>query len=88
MLIISFRHFRAVRAARKAGQLRDAVSKDGGDALGLGIKTQETDAEKRLRVRNFCSGGFHWSVFAVGYVVTFIIGCIAIPHIFPPVKWY
>lgn len=33
MLFISFRHFRAVRAARKAGvepQLRGAVSKDGG----------------------------------------------------------
>lgn len=28
----------------------------GGDALGLGIKTQETEAEKRLRTRNFCNG--------------------------------
>lgn len=33
-----------------------------------------------------CAGGFHWSISAVGYVVTFIIGCVAIPHIFPPVK--
>lgn len=24
----------------------------------------------------------------IGYVVFFVIGCIAIPHVFHPVKWY
>lgn len=33
-----------------------AVSKDGGDILGLGIRTQESDKERSLRTRNFVNG--------------------------------
>ena len=36
----------------------------------------------------FLETSFHWSVSLIGYLVFFVIGCTAIPHIFPPVKWY
>ena len=34
----------------------------------------------------FVQGAFHWSVSVIGFCVFFVIGCVAIPHVFPPVK--
>ena len=47
---------------------------------------QETQEERSLRTRVFVQGAFRWYVSIVGFVVFFVIGCIAIPHIFSPVK--
>ncbi len=47
---------------------------------------QETEEERSLRTRVFVQGAFHWSVSIIGYCVFFVIGCIAIPHVFTPVK--
>ncbi len=47
---------------------------------------QETEEERSLRTRVFVQGAFHWSVSLIGYCILFIIGCIAIPHVFSPVK--
>ena len=43
---------------------------------------QETQEERSLRTRVFVQGAFRWYVSIVGFVVFFVIGCIAIPHIF------
>jgi len=47
---------------------------------------QETQEERSLRTRVFVQGAFRWYVSIVGFIVFFVIGCIAIPHIFSPVK--
>ena len=47
---------------------------------------QETEEERSLRTRVFVQGAFHWSVSVIGFCVFFVIGCIAIPHVFTPVK--
>lgn len=59
MLFMSLSHMRATRAARLAGIdpiLKGAAATDGGDILGLGIRTQETDEERSLRTRVFMNG--------------------------------
>ena len=48
--------------------------------------SQETEEERSLRTRVFVQGAFHWSVSIIGYCVFFVIGAVAIPHIFSPVK--
>ena len=55
------------------------------DSVLLGL-LQETAEERSLRTRVFVQGAFHWSVSIIGYCVFFVIGCVAIPHIFAPVK--
>ena len=50
------------------------------------LDLQETEEERSLRTRVFVQGAFHWSVSVIGYCILFIIGCVAIPHVFSPVK--
>ncbi len=50
------------------------------------LNLQETEEERSLRTRVFVQGAFHWSVSLIGYCILFIIGCVAIPHVFSPVK--
>ena len=57
-----------------------------GFAEPCSLTLQETEEERSLRTRVFVQGAFHWSVSAIGYVILFIIGCAAIPHVFSPVK--
>jgi hypothetical protein len=47
---------------------------------------QETEEERSLRTRVFVQGAFRWYVSVIGFIVFFVIGAIAIPKIFPPVK--
>lgn len=54
--------------------------------LGAPWCAQETEEERSLRTRVFVDGAFRWYVSVIGYVVFFVVGCIAIPKIFAPVK--
>lgn len=48
----------------------------------------ETAYERALRTRVFTTGQIPFWIGVVGYIVMLVIGTIAIPHLYPPAKWY
>jgi OPT family oligopeptide transporter len=87
MAVISYTHWLMQRRGANIGE-PDTEEKAVEDPLSLGLTQRETPEERRLRKRVFMKDDIHWGIALGGYIFCLVVGCIAIPHIYPPAKWY